>query len=149
MPVMPVACLTDNYAYVVYSDAGSGEKVAESRQAVVIDPSEAGPIVEYLERLELRLSGLLLTHHHWDHVGGIAGLRERYGEVPVFAHRIDGVQVRGVTRHLADGEHLRLGELEFDAMHVPGHTLGALAYRHGDALFTGDTLFTAACGRLF
>lgn len=149
MPVVPIACLADNYAYVVYSDAGSGEKAAASRQAVVIDPSEAGPIAECLERLELRLGGLLLTHHHWDHVGGIAGLRERYGEVPVFAHRVDGAQVRGVTRHLIDGEHLRLGELDFEAMHVPGHTLGALAYRHRDALFTGDTLFTAGCGRLF
>jgi hydroxyacylglutathione hydrolase len=149
MPVVPVACLADNYAYVVYSDAGSREKCAESKQAVVIDPSEAGPIVECLERLELRLSGLLLTHHHWDHVGGTAGLRERYGEVPVLAHRLDGVQVRGVSRYLEDGDCFNLGKLDFAAMHVPGHTLGALAYRHGDALFTGDTLFIAGCGRLF
>lgn len=149
MPVVPVECLADNYAYVVYSDEGSCEKCAESPEAVVIDPSEAGPLIDCLNRLQLRLGGLLLTHHHWDHVGGIAGLCERYGDVPIFAHRLDGVQVRGVTNHLVDGECLKLGDLDFEAMHVPGHTLGALAYRHRDALFTGDTLFVGGCGRLF
>lgn len=149
MSVVPIACLADNYAYVVYSDASLRGNGAQPTQAVVVDPSEAGPVVDYLEKYHIRLGGLLLTHHHWDHVGGVAGLRERFGDVPVLAHRLDGVQVRGVTRHVTDGERVTLAELEFEAIHVPGHTLGAIAYRCRDALFTGDTLFIAGCGRLF
>jgi hydroxyacylglutathione hydrolase len=141
MPVVPIPCLVDNYAYALFSE-GNG-------QAVVVDPSEAAPVIRCLERLQLRLCGLLLTHHHWDHVGGIAGLRERFGNVPVLAHEQEAAKLRDVTQHLHDGELVTLGDVSLSAMHVPGHTLGALAYRCGNALFTGDTLFAAGCGRLF
>jgi len=141
MPVVPIACLTDNYAYAVFSSGNAA--------AVVVDPSEAEPVIAELERLDLRLGGLLLTHHHWDHVGGIEGLLARYGNLPVIAHAVDAAKVPSVNRTVSDGESFELCGIDFEAMHVPGHTLGAVAYRAMGALFTGDTLFAAGCGRLF
>jgi hydroxyacylglutathione hydrolase len=141
MPVVPIACLADNYAYAVVSEGND--------QAVVVDPSEPGPVVDCLERLGLRLGGLLLTHHHWDHVGGIGGLLKRYGDLPVVAHKTDAAHVGDVTQHVVDAQHFELAGLAFDVLHVPGHTLGAVAYRWQNCVFTGDTLFIAGCGRLF
>lgn len=141
MPALPIPCLSDNYAYAVFSP---GEQ-----QAVVLDPSEAEPIVACLEGLGLRLGGLLITHHHWDHVGGIGALLARYGAVPVVAHAVDASHLKAVNRTVGDGEQFEIAEIQFEAMHVPGHTLGALAYRWRDSVFTGDTLFAAGCGRLF
>ncbi|HEY5957796.1 MAG TPA: hydroxyacylglutathione hydrolase family protein, partial [Polyangiaceae bacterium] len=141
MPVVPIACLADNYAYAVFSEAND--------DVVVIDPSDAKPVVEWLESRGLRLRGLLLTHHHWDHVGGVKDLVARFGAMPVIAHATDAAKIEGVTDHVADAQQFDVSGLTFEAMHVPGHTLGALAYRCNDAVFTGDTLFGAGCGRLF
>lgn len=141
MPVAPIPCLADNYAYAVFLGGNAA--------AVVVDPSEVGPVMAWLEGQGLRLGGLLLTHHHWDHVGGITGLLQRYGDVPVVAHGIDAAHVRSVNRRVVDGQSVELAGLSFDVMHVPGHTLGAVAYRWQNAVFTGDTLFAAGCGRLF
>lgn len=150
MPIVPIPCLKDNYAYAVFPEVEAGSPPAHvAVQAVVIDPSEAGPVVSCLERLGLGLGGVLLTHHHWDHVGGVPGLEAHYGKIPVLAHRIDGARVPAVTRSVEDEESVVLAGLTFQVMHVPGHTLGAVAYRHGQAVFTGDTLFAAGCGRLF
>lgn len=151
VPIVPIPCLEDNYAYAVFSEVKVGSSPSRIvAQAVVVDPSDAGPVVGCLERLGLGLGGLLLTHHHWDHVGGVLGLRTHYGgQVPVLAHRIDGGQVPGVTRFLEDNECFVLAGLSFEVMHVPGHTLGAVAFRHEQAVFSGDTLFAAGCGRLF
>lgn len=147
---MPIPCLEDNYAYALScEERGYSDSAGAVGKAVVIDPSEAGPVVGCLERLRLGLGGLLLTHHHWDHVGGIAGLLTHYGDVPVIAHRIDGSRVPGVTRFVEDHERFVLAGLAFEVMHVPGHTQGAVAYCHEQAVFSGDTLFAAGCGRLF
>jgi hydroxyacylglutathione hydrolase len=141
VPVIAIACLADNYAYAVFSE-GNGA-------AVVVDPSEAGPVIHALDGFGLRLGGLLLTHHHWDHVGGVGGLLNRYGRLPVVAHELDAARVNGVTERIADGWRVELCGLTLSAMHVPGHTLGAVAFLWEDSLFTGDTLFAAGCGRLF
>jgi hydroxyacylglutathione hydrolase len=141
MPVAPIACLADNYAYAVFSEGNAS--------AVVVDPSEAAPIVAWLQTHGLRLEGLLLTHHHWDHVGGVPELRERFGPLRIVAHATDAARIKGVTEHVADGQHFEIASLAFEVLHVPGHTLGAVAYRWNNALFTGDTLFGAGCGRLF
>lgn len=138
--VILVPCLRDNYAYLV---VGAGEL------ALVVDPSEAAPVREALLREGLSLAGILCTHHHWDHVGGVAELCDEHATLPVFAHAIDAVRIEGRVTPIADDEHHELAGLDVHALHVPGHTMGALAYRIGDALFTGDTLFAAGCGRLF
>jgi hydroxyacylglutathione hydrolase len=142
MRVVPVPCLSDNYAYLVVRDG--------AKEAVVIDPSEAGPVVTALEREGLVLTAILNTHHHWDHVGGNADLRERFGaSLPVYAHASDISRVPSQTERVEEGTPFRVAGLEVRPLHVPGHTLGAVSYCMEDAVFTGDTLFVAGCGRLF
>lgn len=140
MRVLPVPCLSDNYAYLV--TAGGSE-------AVVVDPSEAEPVIAALEREGLRLVAILNTHHHHDHVGGNEGLLARYGKMPVFAHESDEGRVPAQTDLVAEGKKVEVAGLSFDTLHVPGHTTGAVSYFGHGAVFTGDTLFVAGCGRLF
>jgi hydroxyacylglutathione hydrolase len=141
MRVVPVACLSDNYAYLLAADGSS--------DALVVDPSEAGPVVEALEREGLELVGVLNTHHHFDHVGGNEALLARFGKLPVFAHASDEGRVPAQTEKVEEGKPFTIGGLSFDALHVPGHTTGAVAYVAEGCVFTGDTLFVAGCGRLF
>ncbi len=139
-----VPCLRDNYAFLLV-DAPRGE-------AVVVDPGEAAPVASRLAAQGLRLVGVWATHHHPDHVGGIEGLWERFGPFEVLGSRHDAERGRipRQSRALRDGERFRFGGHEALALHVPGHTLGALAFFVDEAwLFTGDTLFLGGCGRLF
>lgn len=115
----------------------------------MVDPSEAAPVVSALEREGLRLVGILATHHHHDHVGGIEELLAKYGKMPVFAHESDEGRVPGQTEKVKEGLPVSAGGLTFEPLHVPGHTTGAVAYFGHGAVFTGDTLFVAGCGRLF
>jgi hydroxyacylglutathione hydrolase len=140
MRVVPVPCLSDNYAYLVTSDG---------RDAFVVDPSEADPVLAALEREGLRLVAIVNTHHHYDHVGGNERLRERLGPLPVYAHASDRGRVPAQTHEVVEGQRFGVAGVELDPLHVPGHTLGAVAYHGGGAVFTGDTLFVAGCGRLF
>ncbi len=141
MRVIPVPCLSDNYAYLVARDG--------SDEAIVIDPSESEPVIAALEREKLRLVAIVNTHHHHDHVGGNEGLRARYGALPVYAHASDQGRVPAQTERVEEGKPFTVAGLTLDPLHVPGHTTGAVAYCIEDAVFTGDTLFVAGCGRLF
>ncbi len=141
MRVLPVPCLSDNYAYLVTRDG--------SLDAVVVDPSETAPVVAALEREGMRLVAIVNTHHHHDHVGGNAGLVERFGALPVYAHASDRGRVPEQTVEVEEGRPFELLGMTWTPLHVPGHTTGAVAYCVEDAVFTGDTLFVAGCGRLF
>jgi hydroxyacylglutathione hydrolase len=141
MHITAVPCLKDNYAYLIHADG--------SEAALVVDPSEAPPVIEALEKARLRLAGILNTHHHFDHVGGNEELLKRYGELPVHGYCTDRGRIPGQTAFLEHGGQFTAAMLEFRALHIPGHTLGAVAYVVGDAVFTGDTMFAAGCGRLF
>ncbi|MFS8071593.1 MAG: hydroxyacylglutathione hydrolase [Byssovorax sp.] len=141
MRVIPVPCLSDNYAYLVTADG--------SDEAFVVDPSESAPVIAAIEHHRLRLMAIVNTHHHHDHVGGNEELRARYGELPVYAHASDRGRVPAQTESVEEGKPFQAAGLELRALHVPGHTLGAVAYVVEDAVFTGDTLFVAGCGRLF
>ncbi|HEU4405904.1 MAG TPA: hydroxyacylglutathione hydrolase [Polyangiaceae bacterium] len=146
MRVLPVPCLRDNYAYLI-----EGRRPGE---AVVVDPSEAPPVLAALEREGLRLAGVWATHHHWDHVGGIAELARAFEGVPVVAYEGDRARIEGATELVAAGATFEALGLDVRVLHIPGHTLGAVAYvvtegAGAPRVFTGDTLFGAGCGRLF
>jgi hydroxyacylglutathione hydrolase len=138
-----VPCLQDNYAYLVTTGAG----------IYVVDPSEFAPVHRALAGREL--AGILCTHHHFDHVGGVAELRDAFPAVHIVGFEGDRARIPNVTDALVDEDTLRLGEsIWLRALHVPGHTSGALTYVltvEGEApvAFTGDTLFLAGCGRMF
>jgi hydroxyacylglutathione hydrolase len=138
--ILPVPCLQDNYAYLVWRSG--------SEAAVVIDACETAPIEQALQERGLSLCGILTTHHHHDHVGGNSELVQRW-RVPVYGHVSEQARIPELSVPLQDAEGFELAGLSFQCLHVPAHTRGALAYRLDDACFTGDTLFTGGAGRLF
>lgn len=141
MFVTVIPCLRDNYAYLL--------RAPGSRDAVIVDPSESQPVLEELAKQDLRLAGILCTHHHLDHVGGNEALAQRYPGVPVYGHESDRGRIPAQSQFLAHGQIFAVAGLDFGVLHIPGHTLGAIAYVGHGAAFTGDTLFAAGCGRLF
>jgi hydroxyacylglutathione hydrolase len=143
MRIVPIACLSDNYAYLVV-DAGG--------VAAIVDASEAGPIREAIKREKVVVEKILSTHHHWDHVGGNEELAAELG-VPVVGHASDRGRLPGLSVEVEAGATVTVGGLTAHCLHVPGHTLGAVTYffdtPKARAAFTGDTMFCAGCGRLF
>ncbi len=139
--IIEVPCFSDNYAYLV----ARGDRA----EALVIDPSASGPVVAALEREGWTAAAVLATHHHGDHVGGIAELVARYPAISVAAHRSDRGRVPAQNVEVEHRGAIEMGGLEVVPLHVPGHTSGSVAYLIDDAVFTGDTLFVAGCGRLF
>ena len=170
MRVTPIACLSDNYAYLLVC--------RETKQAAIVDVSEAAPVLAAIasgvgagsesrrdlaelaagtSREQVEVVAILSTHHHHDHVGGNEEVARALGIARVYGSEHDRAQGRvpGQTHAVGDGDTFTVGSLTVRALTVPGHTLGALAYvvtgREGEdpAVFTGDTLFVAGCGRLF
>jgi hydroxyacylglutathione hydrolase len=143
MRIVTIPCLEDNYAYLVVTGAGD---------AAIVDASEAAPVREALRREGVRARAIWSTHHHWDHVGGNEELAKELG-IEVVGHVSDRERVPGFTRGVDTGDTVRVGDVEARCFHIPGHTLGAVAYfvdQGGQrAVFTGDTMFAAGCGRLF
>jgi len=143
MRIVSVPCLKDNYAYLLVTAGGD---------AAIVDASEAAPVRDALKREGVRARAIWSTHHHWDHVGGNEELSEELG-VEVTGHTSDRGRLPGLVHGVDTGDVVRVGDLSARCLHIPGHTLGALAYfvdAGGErAVFTGDTLFAAGCGRLF
>lgn len=133
-----IPAFQDNYIWL--SSAGG--------DAVVVDPGCAAPVLAALVAEGLRLRAVLITHHHHDHVGGVAELL-RHFPVPVYGPAGEDIPV--LTQRVADGD--RVAPLEdhpgFEVLALPGHTLGHVAYYDGSSLFCGDTLFPCGCGRVF
>jgi hydroxyacylglutathione hydrolase len=141
MRVVPVPCLADNYAYLVICE--------DTGDAAVVDPSDAAPVLAAAGRERARLSAIWNTHHHWDHTGGNEELARRLGGAEIAGHVSDARRTPGLSRGLGEGDEVAAGRVRARALHVPGHTTGAIAYVGGGHVFTGDTLFLAGCGRLF
>ena len=141
MKIDPIPAFDDNYIWCLSSTGGNS--------AVVVDPGDAVPVVSYLQQHGLRLSAILITHKHWDHIGGIRQLTEVYPEVPVYGPRNEVIE--GVTVKIGEGESIELQGIGavFEVLDVPGHTEGHVAYLGKGVLFCGDTLFAAGCGRVF
>ncbi|MFN7147695.1 MAG: hydroxyacylglutathione hydrolase, partial [Myxococcota bacterium] len=134
----PLPCLLDNYAYLLVRNG----------HAVVVDPSEAEPVLEALDGLVL--DAIWCTHHDGDHVGGVPGILARH-DVPVVGSRydLDRRRIPGQTTAVGDGNVVTWGDLRAKVYEIPGHTLGAVAFEVDGHLFTGDTLFSGGCGRVF
>ncbi|MBN7797688.1 hydroxyacylglutathione hydrolase [Parahaliea mediterranea] len=139
LSISPIPAFNDNYIWLL-QDAG---------RAVVVDPGDAGPVLAALRQQGLTLAGIMITHHHFDHVGGIADLLAA-ADVPVWGPRNPAIEA--ITHRLGAGDRVDILGREFHVLEVPGHTLDHIAYFH-DAepplLFCGDTLFAGGCGRLF
>ena len=141
--ILALPAFDDNYIWLLRADG----------HVAVVDPGDAVPVLGHLAQTGDRLCAILATHHHGDHVGGLAELLARF-PVPVYGPALENIP--GVTHPLSGGEHIELPEINvgFDIIAVPGHTRGHIAYygpslaEHG-AVFCGDTLFGAGCGRLF
>jgi hydroxyacylglutathione hydrolase len=142
LTVHPVAAFADNYIWLI-------ESPADRRRVVVVDPGDAAPVIAALDNRGASLAAILLTHHHPDHVGGVGELKRRWPAVQVLAP--DDQRIDTQTRTVHDGERIELADLglEWEILHVPGHTVSHIAYFGHGALFCGDTLFSAGCGRMF
>lgn len=137
----PVRALRDNYIWLIHGRTRPGE-------VVVVDPGEAAPVERFLAETGLRPAAIFITHHHPDHTAGAPALAEEY-RLPVYGPATEAANV--VDHPLREGERVRLDGpgLEFGVLDIPGHTAGHIAFYGHDALFCGDTLFSAGCGRLF
>jgi hydroxyacylglutathione hydrolase len=136
--VVPLRAFKDNYIWTLRND----------RYAAVVDPGDAQPVLEYLQRERLELCAVLATHHHPDHVGGVAALLA-HRTVPVYGPR--GEPIPTLTQPVAEGEQVQIPQLglRFRVLDIPGHTRAHIAYYGANSLFCGDTLFACGCGRLF
>src|SRR5271169_1349869 len=141
LDVRPVSAFADNYIWLITAPRSPDRVVA-------VDPGDAAPVIAELDRSGASLAAILLTHHHPDHIGGVPELL-RLGKVPVIGP--DDDRIPGRTRTVRDRERCELPDLglTFDILHVPGHTLSHIAFWGHGALFCGDTLFSAGCGRMF
>lgn len=141
MNLIALPAFADNYIWMLHDGV----------RAVVVDPGDAAPVQAALDRLHLQLVGILVTHHHADHVGGVNALRAQL-QGPVYGPRREKIPTPYSA--LDEGDRIQALGLDFDVIDVPGHTAGHIAYvQRGAArqplLFCGDTLFSAGCGRLF
>ena len=143
MNVVPVRQLVDNYAYMIL-DQASGE-------AGVVDCAEADPVLAEVRRHSARLTAILATHHHFDHVGGNVDLLAAIPTLRIYGSAEDAPRIPGITHPVRDGDAVTIGTLRARVIFIPAHTSGHVAYYFPDAqsVFTGDTLFAAGCGRLF
>ena len=142
MKIKIIPCLKDNYSYLIIDE--------KKNIACVIDPSESGPVIKYLEKNKINLKFILNTHHHFDHVGGNKKLKEKYG-ANVIGFKGDKDKIPGIDILVDDQEIWKYESFESKIIHIPGHTLGHVCfYFYNDkSIFTGDTLFSLGCGRIF
>lgn len=138
MKIVPVPAFEDNYIWLI----------CEGRHAAAVDPGDAGPVLDYIDRHGLQLAAILNTHHHGDHTGGNMDLL-KHAAVPVYGPRHENIP--GLTHPVSAGDTVQLPGLltNFSVLDVPGHTAGHIAYYGAKSLFCGDTLFACGCGKLF
>jgi hydroxyacylglutathione hydrolase len=140
--VHPVPAFSDNYIWLIECPAAPGRLVA-------VDPGDAVPVIAALKNQGASLAAILLTHHHPDHIGGVAELKRHWPGAAVIGPDDARIELR--TRTARDGERCEMPDLglTFAILGVPGHTLSHIAFWGHGALFCGDTLFSAGCGRMF
>ncbi len=142
MKVEIIPCLQDNYSYLIIDN--------DKQEACVVDPSEAKPIINYLSGKNINLKYILNTHHHYDHIGGNTELKKKFGSV-VLGFNGDAKRIPEIDILLKDNETWDGGNFKAKIIHIPGHTTGHICFYffEENLLFTGDTLFSLGCGRIF
>ena len=142
MRVEVIPCLQDNYSYLIIDKSNNS--------ACVVDPSEAKPIINFVEKENINLKYILNTHHHFDHVGGNKNLKKKYNSV-VIGYKDDANRIPEIDILLEDNQIWKADNFEAKIMHIPGHTSGHICYHFfkEKLIFTGDTLFSLGCGKLF
>ena len=142
MRIEIIKCLQDNYSYLIIDK--------NNLKACVVDPSEASPIINFVEKKKLKLVYILNTHHHYDHVGGNLELKRKYNS-KVIGFKEDKKRIPGIDILVEDNQIWNEDNFEAKIYHVPGHTSGHIAFHFfkEKKLFIGDTLFSLGCGRIF
>jgi len=142
MLITPIPCLKDNYAYIVNDN--------NSKTVGVVDPSEAKPIISFLKKNKIKLNYILNTHHHFDHIGGNIELKKIYN-AKIIGFEGDKHRIPGIDITVEDGQKWNFGSSIIKIFHIPGHTLGHICFffEKEKIAFTGDTLFSLGCGRIF
>ena len=142
MDIEIIPCLNDNYSYLIKDD--------QTNTVAIIDPSEFGPCDEKINQKYKKLDFILNTHHHFDHVGGNTELKKKYSS-KILGFEKDKKRIPSIDVLLKDDQEFRIGNLNFRTIFIPGHTLGHIAFylEKEKIVFTGDTLFSLGCGRIF
>lgn len=140
MRVVQIPTLLDNYTYLVIC--------GETGKCGIVDSPDSQATIDVIERAKVAPAAILSTHHHWDHVGGNEELARKYN-IPVYGGENDKDRLPGLIHPLKEGDSVTIGSLTLKILFIPGHTKGHIAYVTDGAVFCGDTLFAAGCGRLF
>ena len=141
MIVEIIPCLQDNYSYLI---------IDENNNACVIDPSEAKPVIDLVERKKINLKYILNTHHHYDHIGGNEELKKKYNSI-VVGYKDDAERIPGINVLVENNQVWKNDNFEAKIIHIPGHTTGHISFYffNEKIIFTGDTLFSLGCGKIF
>ncbi len=142
MNIEIIPCLKDNYSYLIIDN--------KDKSACVIDPSEALPIINFLNNKDIKLKYILNTHHHFDHIGGNRDLKKKFG-LSIVGFKEDSHRIPEIDILLENNQIWRSGNFEAKIIHVPGHTSGHICFHFfkENIIFTGDTLFSLGCGKIF
>ena len=142
MRVEIIPCLQDNYSYLIIDDS--------NKSACVVDPSEANPIINFLKNKNINLKYILNTHHHFDHIGGNKDLKKKFGSI-IVGFREDSNRIPGIDILLKNNQTWKAENFVAKIIHIPGHTTGHICFYFFQErlVFTGDTLFSLGCGRIF
>ena len=142
LDIVRIPVLSDNYVWLM--------REPQSGSVGVVDPAVAGPILQEAEKRRWKITHILNTHHHGDHVGGNLEIKKATG-CTIVGPRRDKARIPGIDVEVDDGDRYRFGEAEAEVFFIPGHTSGHIAYAFRDqhALFCGDTIFALGCGKMF
>ena len=142
MNIEIISCLNDNYSYLIHDN--------QSNTVAIIDPSEFAPCDKIISKKYKKLDYILNTHHHYDHVGGNKELKKKYNS-KILGFKGDEERIPNIDKLLEDNEEFNIGNIKFTTLFIPGHTTGHIAFysKTEKVIFTGDTLFSMGCGRVF
>ena len=142
MKIEIISCLQDNYSYLIIDET--------KNNACVVDPSEAIPVINFLEKKNVNLKYILNTHHHFDHIGGNNELKKKYSSI-VVGYKHDAKRIPGIDVLVDNNQIWKADNFEARIIYIPGHTKGHIGFYffNEKLIFTGDTLFSLGCGRIF